>query len=303
MVKNVAWGLLTLCAVIGTSCSDDDNGGSQEATLNLVTPEFRAYVNDREAEQPIPMTGLLDVYPCKSGTSIYFGNYVNDKLTVFNGLYAIENGHIYAYDDPIYSTPEIVNPGLSLDADLSSLYLELRKNYGEETYHPVYDLVYGLEETNVGTEDLSATLRRVVAGLKVTVTNKDGSVIASDVSKMEVCIGGIAEKLNFFTAEPVNQTKTVKFELQRSADGKQMANNTVMLFPSSDNPQLDLLITLTSGQVITLTQQLKETLSADTRLNLSILLGDMIVGEESGSFTIQADWHEKSETIEFPVIN
>ena len=70
MVKNVAWGLLTLCAVIGTSCSDDDNGGSQEATLNLVTPEFRAYVNDREAEQPIPMTGLLDVYPCKSGTSI-----------------------------------------------------------------------------------------------------------------------------------------------------------------------------------------------------------------------------------------
>ena len=26
MVKNVAWGLLTLCAVIGTSCSDDDNG-------------------------------------------------------------------------------------------------------------------------------------------------------------------------------------------------------------------------------------------------------------------------------------
>ena len=163
--------------------------------------------------------------------------------------------------------------------------------------------MYGLEETNVGTEDLSATLRRVVAGLKVTVTNKDGSVIASDVSKMEVCIGGIAEKLNFFTAEPVNQTKTVKFELQRSADGKQMANNTVMLFPSSDNPQLDLLITLTSGQVITLTQQLKETLSADTRLNLSILLGDMIVGEESGSFTIQADWHEKSETIEFPVIN
>lgn len=325
MVKNVAWGLLTLCAVVGTSCSDDDNGASQEATLNLVTPEFRAYVNDREAEQPIPMTGLLDVYPCKSGTSIYFGNYVNDKLTVFNGLYAIENGHIYAgsgrklslpqdsynllywgtpiYDDPIYSTPEIVNPGLSLDADLSSLYLELRKNYGEETYHPVYDLVYGLEETNVGTEDLSATLRRVVAGLKVTVTNKDGSVIASDVSKMEVCIGGIAEKLNFFTAEPVNQTKTVKFELQRSADGKQMANNTVMLFPSSDNPQLDLLITLTSGQVITLTQQLKETLSADTRLNLSIVLGDMIVGEESGSFTIQADWHEKSETIEFPVIN
>ena len=86
---------------------------------------------------------------------------MNDKLTVFNGLYAIENGHIYAgsgrklslpqdsynllywgtpiYDDPIYSTPEIVNPGLSLDADLSSLYLELRKNYGEETYHPVYD--------------------------------------------------------------------------------------------------------------------------------------------------------------------
>ena len=47
---------------------------------------------------------------------------------------------------------------------------------------------------------------------------------------MEVHVGGIAEKLNMYTAAPVNQTKTVSFPLVLSADGTQMSNATVMLF-------------------------------------------------------------------------
>lgn len=269
------------------------------------------------------MTGILEVFPCKTGTSIYFGNYINNKLTVFNGFYPIEDGHIYegfnrllslpeqtynmvywgtpVYEDPIYSSPSIVTPGLTIGADLSSLYLTLRKNIKEDTYNPVYDLVYAVEETDITYEDLSASLKRVVAGLKVSVTTDDSSAFSPNITNMEIRIGGIAEKLNYYTAEPENKTKTVKFELVRSEDGKQMTNGTVMLFPSANNPKLELRITLKDGTVRILTKNINTTLSADTRLTLNIVLGDIIIGEGSGNFTIEG-WNETSETIEFPIV-
>ena len=107
--------------------------------------------------------------------------------------------------------------------------MELRKNSDDDTYKPVFDLVYALREKNLANEDLSTSLDRVVAGLKVIVKTSNGSPFSANISKMEVRINGIAEKLNFYTAEPKSKTKTVKFELKRSADNKQMTTGTVML--------------------------------------------------------------------------
>lgn len=119
---------------------------------------------------------------------------------------------------------------------------------------------------------------------------------------MEVRINGIAEKLNFYTAEPENKTKTVKFELKRSADNKQMTTGTVMLFPSTENPLLELFITLSDGSTHSVSKNLSSTLSANNRLTLNIIVGDIFGGgSESGYFTVQ-NWIESTETIEFPVI-
>ena len=79
-----------------------------------------------------------------------------------------------------------------------------------------------------------------------------------------------------------------------------MGNATVMLFPSAANPLFELRITMQDGTLHTLSQNLGSTLSANTRLTLNIVMGDIIVGETSGHFTIE-EWEEASETIEFPV--
>ena len=117
---------------------------------------------------------------------------------------------------------------------------------------------------------------------------------------MQVRIGSIAEKLNFYTGEPENQTKTVKFDLERSTDGSSMSNATVMLFPSAPNPTLELRITRADGSVETLSQNLTSTLSANTRLTLAIVIKERFPGGNTGKFLIE-NWHEEQETIEFTV--
>ena len=107
--------------------------------------------------------------------------------------------------------------------------------------------------------------------------------------------------MNFYTAEAENKTKTVRFDLLKSEDGKLMSNPTVMLFPSAESPQLDLLITLKDGSVHKASQILKSTLSANTLLTLNITIGKIIPEGNPGDFTIK-DWDEANETINFPVI-
>ena len=36
-------------------------------------------------------TGILTIMPCKAGTSIYYGNYINRKLTPFYGYYQVKD--------------------------------------------------------------------------------------------------------------------------------------------------------------------------------------------------------------------
>lgn len=306
------------------SCSKEDDLDQQITPQKLVSPDLTAYVANTD-QTTSPMTGFLEIYPCTEGTSIYFGNYVEDKKTAFNAFYPIENGEIYAgyyrklsvpeniynlvywgtpvnNNDPIYESPAIKNPEIRIDTDLSKLYLELRKNSDDDTYKPVFDLVYALREKNLANEDLSTSLDRVVAGLKVIVKTSNGTPFSANISKMEVRINGIAEKLNFYTAEPENKTKTVKFELKRSADNKQMTTGTVMLFPSTENPLLELFITLSDGSTHSVSKNLSSTLSANNRLTLNIIVGDIFGGgSESGYFTVQ-NWIESTDTIEFPVI-
>lgn len=147
----VMLGLLTLVS----ACSDNDDEGSYGVTSGLITPKISARVTDPLNQNPF--TGILEVYPCKDGTSIYYGNYINGKLTVFNGYYVILKGDVYGdnnrelhlpigeynmvywgtpkYDEPIYNSPAITHPGLTNGADLAKLYFSLRPNT-DGTYMP-----------------------------------------------------------------------------------------------------------------------------------------------------------------------
>ncbi len=288
---------------------------------DLITPQVRARITEQVGEDQ-PFTGILEIYPCKPGTSEYYGNYINGKLSIFNGFYTIVKGDVFGtsnreihlplgdynmvywgtpkHEEPIHNEPQIQEPGITQGADLSEMYFSLRP-YGDGTYRPVYDLVHAIQETDIGSENLQTALVRVSAGLIVNLRQKNNAVFNSRVKDIKVQIGSIAEKLNFYTAEPVNQTKTVRFDLKRSEDGTLMSNATVMLFPSAPNPKLELVITLEDNSVHKVSQVLSSSLSANTLLTLDIVIGEILPEGNPGDFTI-SDWDESNETIEFPTI-
>ena len=167
---------------------------------------------------------------------------------------------------------------------------------------PVYDLVYAVKPAHIGSEDLQTSLTRVGSGLKVILRQEDNSVFSSNITSVMAYINNIAEKMNFYTAEAENMTKTVKFELSRSTDATIMSNATVMLFPSAPNPTLELVITLADGTEHKLSKQISSTLSANTRLTLNIVIGKILPEGNPGDFTIE-NWNEESETIEFPIVD
>lgn len=321
-----------LAAIIFAGCSSDNqmlpiydgnwnNGGGEND--GLISPQVRATVNTTDNPQS-PMTGVLEVYPCQAGTSIYYGNFVEDVLTPFPGMYTLKDGNTFGtpnraislpvgtynmvywgtpkYEEPIYGNPAITDPQLTLGGDLSQQYFGLRRNLPDTTYYPVYDMVYAVKPANIGTEDLNAAMKRQVAGLKVTVKDRNNGILSSSIASVKVHIGGIAEKINLYTAEPVNQTKTVAFPLVLSTDGTQMSNATVMLFPSATSPLFQLFITLKNGTVKSFKQPLSAPLKANTRLNLTLTLGDIFSEEETGNFTID-NWQEESETIDVPSLD
>lgn len=325
-MKRILFGTtaLILLTTLATSCDDDDkttDEPTQPETVQLITPEVRARISDPLNQNPF--SGILEIYPCYPETSTYYGNYINGKKTVFNGYYVVLDGHTYGeynrplklpvgtynmvywgtpkYDEPIYNTPAINQPGITEEADLSTLYFKLRANT-DGTYMPVYDLVHAVKPANIGQEDLQAALTRVTAGIKIIARMQNNAQFNSAITGIQARIGGIAEKINFYTAEVENTTKVVKFNLERSDDNTIMSNATVMLFPSAPNPPLELIITLADGTQYTLSKTLSSTLSPNTKLSLNIILGEIMSGENPGDFSIE-DWNEESETIEFPIIN
>ncbi len=317
--------LTMLTTAFFASCSNDDCTLTDTDGNNgkFISPKVRATVNTTDNSQS-PMTGILEIYPCNPGTSIYYGNYVNDLLTPLPGYYKIENGDVYPtlnrpislpagtytmiywgtpkYEEPIYSNPTIMDPQITIGGDLSQQYFAMRKNPSDTTYYPVFDLVYAIKPANIGSEELSAAMKRQVAGLKVIVKNRNNGILSAGIAGMDVHIGGIAEKINVYSATLANQNKTVAFPLALSADGTQMSNATVMLFPSAAQPLFQLIITLKNGTVKTFRQTLSAPLKANSKLTLTLTLGDIFSEENPGNFTID-NWQEESETIDVPVLN
>ena len=181
-----------------------------------------------------PLTGILTIMPCKAGTSIYYGNYINRKLTPFYGYYQVKDGAFYndgvnrelslpaglynmiywgtpKYEEPIYAHPLMRDPVYILGEDMSRQHFSLFKMEADTTYYPVFDLVHAVQPANIGSEDLKASLKRVVTGLKVIIKDKNNGILSSSIDSMVVRITNIAGELNFYTAAPQGSPRTVAF--------------------------------------------------------------------------------------------
>lgn len=318
MKKLLFWATLALLAV---GCDDDSASNGGENT-ELIAPAL--YMNVVTGDGDKPFTGVLSIAPCTEGTSIYYGNYVNSKLSPFYGYYFVQNGELYAsdsnrelylplgnyemlywgtpkYEEPIYAYPAVREPTYNIGGDLAQQDFSLLKMSDTDAYYPTYDLVFACHRVTVGAEDLDAALKRVVAGLKVVLKDKDNQVLSTEITNVEVRVTNIYEKLNAYTAEPHGDPCTVSFPLVRSTDGLQMSNGIVMLFPSAGIPELQLNISLADGQVKHISQQLKQPLEANNKLTLTISIGDIFEEEGSGSITVD-EWNENHEEIDVPVL-
>lgn len=314
-------GLMLFLPALWMGCSNDDDEWKTDPD-HLVTPEF--------AEASIgtdnPYTGTLMVTPAQGNSSIYYGNYDSKgNRTSIHALYVISKGSIWTSNFPIrlpignytfvywgipqntsadstYSRVAINDPSYVMGTDMRNMSYRLRP-YGasDTTYYPVFNYVYSVQPMKVGTDKMSATLRRVTAGFKITLTAANSQPINESIASVRVLLGSIASTLNYYTAEPSDFTKTVSFPLTRSADGMQMStNSTVMVFPSAPDPVLTLVLTLRNGKQKIYRQTLTNTLSTGTRLSLTASIGDIYVEEtDSNGFEI-SNWKEETETIHFP---
>lgn len=313
-----------LLAVFLGSCSKDDDCQCVSGN-DLISPEL-ADMTVVTGDVTTAFTGVLMVYPCQEDASVYYGNYtIKGDLWPVNATYSIKDGSVYKATNPVrlplgdynflywalaknsqtdsvYDASAIKEPGLRLGSDLSDLYLTMyQEDYSDTTYMPVYDYLHAINPIKVGTDKMQATLKHAVAGLKVTLTNKNGDKMDSSIASSRILVGNIASRLNYYTAEASDFTKTVAFPLSMSADSMSMsANSTVMVFPSSDNPPLTILLTLKNGQVKHFQKPLASALTAGNRLNLSITLGDLYSEETSSDGFEVLNWTESSETIDFP---
>lgn len=181
------------------------------------------------------------------------------------------------------------------------MYLSLRKeSYSDTTYTPVYDYLHAIDPIDIGSEKMQATLKRAVTGLKITLVNKDGDKMDESIVSARILIGDIASRLNYYTAEPSDFTKTVAFPLDMAADSMSMsANSTVMVFPSADNPPLTILLILKNGQVKRFQKPLANALVAGNRLTLNVTLGELYSEETSSDGFKVENWTETTENIDF----
>ena len=319
MKKLVVFAVL---AAIVASCADD-NPPQIEKSSELVSPRLLMDVSTESGQSPL--TGILTIMPCKAGTSIYYGNYINRKLTPFYGYYQVKDGAFYndgvnrelslpaglynmiywgtpKYEEPIYAHPLMRDPVYILGEDMSRQHFSLFKMEADTTYYPVFDLVHAVQPANIGSEDLKASLKRVVTGLKVIIKDKNNGILSASIDSMVVRITNIAGELNFYTAAPQGSPRTVAFPLVRSVDGTQMSNATVMLFPSFGKPEFQMSIILKNGNVKSFKQTLNGPLEANSKLTLTLTLGDILSEESSGEFTLD-NWNEESQTIDVPSLD
>lgn len=303
------------------SCSDDDNSKTENG--DLISPRIDMNVSTTSGQSPL--TGILTIVPCQPNSSIYYGNYVGGKLTPLYGYYHIKDGTFFdeafnrelslptgtynmvywgtpQYKEPTYAYPAIKDVSYIIGDDMSKKAFGLRKISADTIYYPVFDLVHTTQPAKIGTEDLSASLQRVVTGLKVIVKDKDNGILSSSIDSTAVRITNISSELNFYTGAPQGVPLTVAFPLVRSVDGTKLSNATVMMFPSIGKPEFQLTIILKNGTIKQFKQMLNGPLNANNKLTLTLTLGDIFSEESSGNFTID-NWNEESQTIDVPILD
>ena len=236
--------------------------------------------------------------------------YTDNKIVLYtDGNYDISSYQLTylswgtpKYEEPIYAHPLMRDPVYILGEDMSQHHFSLFKMDADTTYYPVFDLVHAVQPANIGSEDLKASLKRVVTGLKEVIKDKNNGILSSSIDSMVVRITNIAGELNFYTAAPQGSPRTVAFPLVRSVDGTQMSNATVMLFPSFGKPEFQMSIILKNGNVKSFKQTLNGPLEANSKLTLTLTLGDIFSEESSGEFTLD-NWNEESQTIDVPSLD
>lgn len=304
------------------SCSKDDDKSVSINPEKLITPELESMAVSNGSA----FTGALTVLPCHEDTSIYFGNFTTrDALSPIYATYTIGNGSIANSLQPVklplgnynmvywgvpknsapdstYGGVAIIDPPLRIGSNLDDLYFALRKESNRDTtYYPVYDFVYAVNPIEIGVGKLKASLKRTVAGLKITLVNRGGAKIDPNIASARILVGSIADRLNYYTAVPEYFSKTVAFPLTMSADSLSMSpNSTVMVFPSGENPLLTIQLILKNGDEKKFQKPLANSLTAGNRLNLTITLGDLFSEETSSDGFEVENWTESSETIDFP---
>ena len=101
MKKLMLLSLLSTFIFLLVDSDDDSCTTCKEDNGNLVTPDLSVTLSDTQS----PMTGVLEAYPCQAGGAIYYGNYIEGKLTPFPGMYYLQNGEIYGDKNREISLP------------------------------------------------------------------------------------------------------------------------------------------------------------------------------------------------------
>lgn len=308
-----SWLLVAL--VLLNSCKKESAGTTPDPGT-LVTPRIAAL------EETTSFSGALEIYPCKAGTTIFYGNYYNSKLTVFDAMYTISSGSVYSALRPMtlpvgeynlvywgvsqaqqgesFAAGAVRDPSISLNQDLAAQSYTLRKysDNDDTTYYPVYDFVFATQPVDIGSQDISVSLHRVVAGLTVVLQKDDNTQLDAEIASINVLVGSVSNGLNFATGEATGQPwRTVRFPLTVSDDNMTATNPVVLLFPTAANPPLTVVLTLKDGTTRTYRSTLANTLSANTKLTVTINIGTIFDSEtEAGGFQVN-QWNEKTETI------
>ena len=227
-------------------------------------------------------------------------------MTLTDGVYNLIYWGYPNYSN--YNSPNayVTPPGLTLGANLSSLYYSLAHagpTSADTLYMPVYDMVMGTQAINIATQDLSANLRRVTAGLNVIISNSDSTAFSTAVDSMWMYVGGVNYQINFATGIPAQGTyKTVSQGLSPTTARATFTSDSLYVFPTIQTPPFKLFVQLNTGVVKTYSSYIREQLSAGTFTTVYISLNGILLTKNStGVFTID-NWTEQTDSITFPVI-
>lgn len=307
--------LIIIFVIMAQSCSND-NDNKETPVGRLMTPPISEIMENGAA-----FTGALVVYPCDISTSAYFGNYqsVPDELKVFPATYIFGKNNFIKATPPLllplgqysliywgvpnslpqtYGKPASVEPPVTIGRVMKDAVISLRATgNGSNVYYPVFDYVFARQDIHIGRDTMGATLKRVVGGMTVKMTNSSALPFDAAIDNIYVEIGGVAKNVNFYTGIPTDFTAIVRIPLTISADRMSASNLPAMLFPSvGAAPSITIKIVLVSGDVKSHTRVLDNNIIAGNIVTINISAGEILTGPESGGFEVAA-WTESHEDI------